>query len=114
MHPVCCSNGFTHCGSTYPTHSTRLSWPSPFPSFCSIWVLRFVPPDEPQPASTAISAVMITTPKTVGACLPPSISLTEVPPFPYGHRLAPPARGASPPQLLARVARAPRPTTSHS
>src|SRR5207247_6166492 len=31
LQPVAFVNGFTHCGCVYPSHPTRLSWPSPLP-----------------------------------------------------------------------------------
>src|SRR3954469_11398175 len=31
LQPVCCSNGFTHCGCVSPSHATRLSLPAPVP-----------------------------------------------------------------------------------
>src|ERR1700757_3555192 len=34
-HPVCCSKGFTHAGSVYPSQAMRLSLPSPFPMLVS-------------------------------------------------------------------------------
>ncbi len=31
LQPLCCSNGFTHFASRYPSHAIIVSFPSPFP-----------------------------------------------------------------------------------
>src|SRR5947209_15155258 len=49
-HPVCCSNGLTHCGWVYPSQAITLSTPSPLP----MWVITLVVGVEELPPHAAI------------------------------------------------------------
>src|SRR6266511_2666290 len=60
LQPVCCSNGLVQSGCAYPSHATRLSWPSPGPMLVGRLGLVVPPPEvlveEPPPQPLATSA----------------------------------------------------------
>src|SRR6266567_1550261 len=62
LQPVCCSNGLAQSGWAYPSHATRLSWPSPGPMLVGRLGLVAAPgllleEPPPQPLATSASTV---------------------------------------------------------
>src|SRR6266540_1970055 len=79
LQPVCCSNGLVQSGCAYPSHATRLSWPSPGPMLVGRFGLVVPPPEvlveEPPPQPLATTAGL--------ECL---LGVVEV--LPHHHQLA--------------------------
>src|SRR4029079_5943150 len=53
LHPVSCSNGFTHESSVYPAHATKLRCPSPGP------IDAGAPPLVPPPALVLVDELLL-------------------------------------------------------
>src|SRR6266496_1210408 len=90
LQPVCCSNGLVQSGCAYPSHATRLSWPSPGPMLVGRFGLVVPPPEvlveepPPQPLATSASAAPSTRSSTARVKRPRCLVMLP-PPSRCGH-----------------------------
>src|SRR6266487_7166525 len=90
LQPVCCSNGLAQSGWAYPSHATRLSWPSPGPMLVGRLGLVAAPgllleEPPPQPLATSASTVPSATSPTKRVNRAPCLVMLP-PPSRCGHR----------------------------